>query len=645
MTKQLTVCLFLSSLCSLCLGGSTLAALDPELKKPYQLQVVLHYSAHRQLTQVFKDQLKRELRDSLQSQLGPMGQVEVVEEHPLLSQIETRGLQQALDAMEKSKTATPSAVKTHFVLVDIVDGQYELQTSQHDGLTGLGSPIVRKARTEDRAFVAKLAALLVDRDLGMVGTVTKRLDGPRFEVTIKACGLLPPPDPDKKAEPFRWIKKGDVFAIAQVSRAGAGQRALRVPEAFLQVVEPPKEGVCVCRLWNRYGDPASKLADDKSVLGYRCVKLGTGDGPLRLRLVDDKGLPLDGLQVEVGRSGFDRKDDLVYAGTTKSEGLLQTSERYANLAFVLVLDRRDPVARVPVPILEDRVAAIRVNPNVQAEEVSQLVAAKRRLVERLTEALLVQNDLRHELGELMAKSKHDAALEKARGSLRGLQEDIANLGAERVVLTAGVGGLPPKAQFSIADCDQRYRELEKARDELQKFSAELEEIITKLKNDKSAQTTKALMLRGKEALDRADFGEAIRVYEEALLKSNDAKLREEVDELKKGWELKGPEHEKARKFIYEVWPTLDSAQKIKDRLGDAQRAFATCKEVGDKLTPRRLYLANRTLDGRLQKQLKVLRPDNEDDRAVIQVIEKIGPALEKLHAEVVDYLNPKKSNE
>src|SRR5262245_38811213 len=139
--------LVLSCLCPLCFCGSTFAALDPEVRKPYQLQVVLRFAAQRQLTQVFKDQLKRELRDSLQTQLGPMGQVEVVDDHPLLSQIETRGLQQVLDGMEKSKTATPSPVKTHFVQVDIVDGQYEVQAGQHDGLTGLSSPVIRKART------------------------------------------------------------------------------------------------------------------------------------------------------------------------------------------------------------------------------------------------------------------------------------------------------------------------------------------------------------------------------------------------------------------------------------------------------------------------------------------------------------------
>ena len=57
---------------------------------------------------------------------------------------------------------------------------------------------------------------------------------------------------------------------------------------MLQVVTPPdKDGVCVCRLHARHyeSEAASRLAEAPGVLGYRCLKLGTADAPLRLRLV------------------------------------------------------------------------------------------------------------------------------------------------------------------------------------------------------------------------------------------------------------------------------------------------------------------------------------------------------------------------
>src|SRR5947209_5838874 len=136
------VLLFFSSLCSLCLCGEAPAQLDPEKDSPYQLQIVVRVADHPPFTAVFKDQVKRELRDSLQASLADLARVEVLDTHPLLKDIETKGLQAALDSW---KEVSPR--KTHFVLIDFKSGQYEIQARQHDGLTGLASPVPPRAKT------------------------------------------------------------------------------------------------------------------------------------------------------------------------------------------------------------------------------------------------------------------------------------------------------------------------------------------------------------------------------------------------------------------------------------------------------------------------------------------------------------------
>ena len=108
---------------------------------------------------------------------------------------------QALDGYKSS-----NGTKTHVVLLDFVDGQYEIQAGQHDGSTGMTSP-VRRARTVDRQFVARTVALLIDRDFGLVGTLDPDTRGGRVKVTIKGSGLGVPID--------RWLKKDDVFAVAR----------------------------------------------------------------------------------------------------------------------------------------------------------------------------------------------------------------------------------------------------------------------------------------------------------------------------------------------------------------------------------------------------------------------------------------------
>src|SRR5689334_22463231 len=105
--------LVLSSLCSLCLCGESPAS-DPEMGRPYKLQVVLRFTDNRDLTDVLKEKVERELRDNLRAAFGDMVQVNVVRTHPRLKEIEEKGLQ-SLDSWKDVND-----LKTHFVLIDYV---------------------------------------------------------------------------------------------------------------------------------------------------------------------------------------------------------------------------------------------------------------------------------------------------------------------------------------------------------------------------------------------------------------------------------------------------------------------------------------------------------------------------------------------
>src|SRR5205823_3034440 len=101
-----------------------------------------------------------------------------------------------------------------------------------------------------------------------------------------------------------WLKKGDVFAIAQISEGGAGRRSSRERDALLQVTDDPQDGICLCQLWHRYEDP---LPTGPGIKGYRCLKLGTTKAGLRLRVVAKGNLntPLSARTVQIGADGFD----------------------------------------------------------------------------------------------------------------------------------------------------------------------------------------------------------------------------------------------------------------------------------------------------------------------------------------------------
>ena len=121
----------------------------PPTAQPYKLTVVLDVAKNRVLTDVFRQQIEREVREGLQAALGDLATVEVVRDHPKLADVRSQGLKRALDAWKER-----SDVKTHFIRIDVANGQYEIQSRQYDGPTAMAGPVVHSDHTADREFVA-----------------------------------------------------------------------------------------------------------------------------------------------------------------------------------------------------------------------------------------------------------------------------------------------------------------------------------------------------------------------------------------------------------------------------------------------------------------------------------------------------------
>lgn len=633
--NQFATCNWQLAICTLYLAFCPVtahAALDAEANQPYHLRVVLHLASNRLLTPVFKEQLRRELHDSLQASLGALAKVEIVDQHPSLKEIDAKGLATALEGWK-----TVSNVKTHFLLIDFVDGQYVLQAAQHDGSTGLASPVrrVRLADPADRPIIARTATLLIDRDFGLVGTV-KSSGKNEVTLVLKGNGLGVPLG--------NWVQKDDVFALAQIVRGRDGLQSFRVPWALLQLFDEPKMGVCRCRLFHRYANP---LAGGSAVLGYRCLKLSTTRGPLRLRLVDDKTLvPLAGLQVQVFDHGFQPADKPVQRGTTRPDGLLPAGANeatYQHVAFVRVLSGTTPVANVPVEILDDRVVVCRVNVDAKVEALGQLDLRKKRWLGRLYENLLVQAELSKELSDLIGKSLNEQALVRAQTGLKALQADLENLVQEVVALRDAAKELPAGATFNLTEGDQRMHEIEAWKQKLQVAVRNLQDVI-KEKDNQKRKDAKALVAQAQSLEDQAEFAQAIEQYKKALeLVGDQPDLAKRLRDLEQAWTPKSKEHGEARTFIYETWPKLDTVRKIKSNLEKARKAFQTCRDAGDHLSPDKLLLASIAHARLLEKELEALKPqDGEDAREQVRQIEDVAGTLEKFLKEVSDFVQAAK---
>lgn len=620
------------------------AKLDAEADKPYQLEVVLHFAPQANLTAHFKKAVQRDLQVWLQDSFGRLAQVQVVDQHPLLKEVLARGFQTALDGWKSIKPA-----KVCVVLVDYVDGQYEVRTGQYDGLTGLASPAIRIGRTADRPRVAKVALELVLRDFAPVGTVEKR-EGDKVNVVLKGSKLA-------REGMGKYLAKGDVLALAQVLRVGGSQE---VPEAFLRVLEDPRDGLCQCRLYARYKDDASQLRAGKDVLGYRCLKLRTFKGPLRIRLVDEHGKAQNQLQIEVSHFGLDvERDKFQPKGfPPHGDGMLTTGELYQDLAFVRVLRASGPeAAKIPVPIIENRITTCQVTSKEDPDRdlLDQLRRQRNRFWDGLLETRQVYGALLQDIKVKMDKKKLEEARDRAQAGRKTLQDDLKNLRVALASLRAEVARVPA-ARFQSAELRQQFAFFRSTVDQLASQLQDLEQREKELGRSidtwqdiiKDNRKRQILRTQREQALIRikeADYETAIRLYEQALAEGGeDAKVRKELETLQAAWKLKpelDPGHANARAFVFTNWPKAGSVRELSELLPEASRAVAVCKKVGDKLTLNKFLRVLEQHRDLLHRTVKGLKKSEDDKRTAELIIQKMVPELEKLYLEASAFVTGK----
>jgi hypothetical protein len=607
----------LLALCSLCLCGSA-HALDPELTTPYKVKVVLQVAPNRLLTPIFREQLRRDLRQGLQGALGAMGEVEVIDlaevkddqREPLWREVAAKGLQTGLDTAPKATTD----IKTHFVRVDYVDGQYEIQARQYDGLTGLVSPSVRHKRTPDRQFVARAAALLVDQDFGLVGTVTDG-DGPTARVAFRGGGLKVPLD--------RWVKKGDLFGLVQVG--ADGKPAYKRWYVLQAEAAPGEDGSCTCKVM-----PPLRLQGGAGS-GFRCFKLGTVRAPVRVRVVEGGKIggrprPMEAI-VEVHRRGFDDPSSCLL--TTDADGYASTEKKeppYDGLAFVTVRSGGQLRTQVPVVLEADRTVII---PITVGREPAGFLPLRNLWEGNLTNDQIMLKELFPSLSKDLEKVGAKAALERAQKVLDELDKKLPEYDKDRAELAQfkPVTGTKP---LDLSRGDRALTDVRQARQELREWVGRVDKILKEGGNT-DAQQVKLDYEKAQNFEKEGDYGRAIALYDQVFAKTKDAKLGERLTKLKAAWETKGEDHAKARAFIYDTWPKLEAPSVMKERVKQAREALAVCRKVKDPLGPRKLLMVAKLHATKLGKQAEDLSQDTkETDTAAAQELSDVLEGLLKL---------------
>jgi hypothetical protein len=132
---------------------------------------------------------------------------------------------------------------------------------------------------------------------------------------------------------------------------------------------------------------------------------------------------------------------------------------------------------------------------------------------------------------------------------------------------------------------------------------------------------------------QGEVGKALAILEAGPKKYISEETKKEIAKLKKAWEPKSPAHADARKFIYEKWPGLTTAQ-MKANLAEAEKALKACEKAGDPYGPVRFRNATIRHAERLLNEAKSLKPGvNAGDDEAAQAIKEISAELRKLVGE------------
>lgn len=615
------------------------AGLDPEFRKPYDLQVVLHIRKHRQLTDFFADRVEGKLGDSLQAGLGELARVSVVRTHPLLDEVVKRGLEQGLDQLASKTTG-----KIHFVWIDYVGNQYEIRARQIDGLTGQVSPVVRVARTRDRDFVAAAAARLVAQDFGLVGTLQLPAQNREVRVDFKASAL---------ASIGSRVKVGDVFQLIQITLENGKQQPRPVRYTLLQITRAPGEGgqTGTCRIFR----PVDADLDTVGIVGYRCIKLNTGSYPLRLRLLEknDKSLaPVEGtLAISVRRRGFDGEDGTLLNGRV-DQGVFDSFPKgkdgiFDNLAFATIELGGGRQARVPVALVTDREEEVVVSRNPSRDN-DRFRFQLDRWADGIRLTQLVVNNIFKEVKNLVETKERLQAVQQAREGLVQIRKDLKDLIAQRAILQAEMDKIPAQQRPRLTAYDEQIKRIEEGEKDLTAFLTNVEK-IEREENDPKRRDQLAEEKQGELFEKDLELGKAIDVYKKlASAGFDEARLKEKIKQLETLWAPSGakPEFLKARAFIFEEWTrTLDLPQ-LNASLPQARQSLQMYQSLHNPLGPKKLLDSTIAHAVRLKGQLDKLNPVNPQDEIAIEEINKLSTELGKLAEDaqaVLTELNKKSS--
>jgi tetratricopeptide (TPR) repeat protein len=615
---------------------STTALAEQPSSDVYDLQVVLRFGAHNWLGQQFRDEVRESLRGMLTDGLGTAANVNVInpkgtpaESWPTLwKEADAKGLS-ALDGQQEL-----TGVKTHFVFIDYVNGQYVIQARQHDGQTGFVSKW-RRETTSDRAFVARIAGKLVAEDFGAVGSVVGR--GDKVKVQFKGGAQGAPLE--------RWAQRGDVFALVQVV-PGAKEKVFPVPDTLLQLTDDPKGGACTAQVIFRF--EKNPMVDAPKGQTFRCIRLGTIQGPVRLHLVDLNGQPhrnLASFQLWIHPTAFQNgpahEEEAVSAD---NNGTFVSTKSYDRLAFARIITGGSSIARIPIAI-QDGEATVKINLDAKQGVTGEKQAMANDLQKEYEDAILLHFQKVQHLNGLTSKGRNQEALTGYKNARKDAEDSLDRLAKRKDEVKKALEG----SQISVAKSDDYEERLQQQKNFYNRAIGQLTAFL-QIENTpekvEARQKLEGLKLKIITAVNSDEYEEAIALLQQATKEYPDKPdFKQQLTKLQDEWKIHNDEHEKARKFIYREWAVVKTSTEIENKLPIARQMLAVLVKEKDYLTIKKLYNSLFEIPNIFRTEFAALGNEDQDTAKEKQErLKKIAEDVEKFSEQVKKAMPAKSSS-
>lgn len=644
--RVVTVLLLLASVA---VAAPPAPAVDPELTTPYTWRVVLRVTPHPTLGAKVKERFVADLKAALGPALGDdFGRVEVIDLdatpkdkwEPLWKRFDEKGWA-ALEGDSLKDFQIFTGVKTHFLTLKAGDGKFILESRQHDGSTGLASPLTRTRSVTDADTLSRTAGLMLAADFGPVGTVEPLPENPEACILRVRGGELPGAD--------RWVKAGDVFQFVVVQdvprpaakdekpKSGKGANVPPTdrrgnPQAFtlLRVSEVLKPGVVKCDLFTRYEFP---FVRGRYVVGYRAMKVSTREGRVSVRLEDDKGqppppsAPLQLWATEYGAQVKPNDRDLL----DRRGDVFTSPKTLRGVAYVTAKLGSGKYERYPMPVLDHgEPVKLTFGFDERAVRKARFENTAVRFYNRVLDARLVREELTKAVGRLIEKEEFKAAMERARAGLKAIREEDERLTKELAELRKGEDAADPTPANTLTTAERLLDALRATHGDLEASIQNLEIAVAKAEDPATYEKKfRANEIQRDIAFHerRGEVQQALDKYDELIAFTNLDEARERKKKFEEASRPKSDEQAGLRNYFTETWAKIVTREEFDAAIPTLRQKAEALAKLDDKYGMR---LAVTHIEGayvRLGDLLVGLDADFSEDKEKILAVEKTMKAI------------------